>query len=748
MYFLSEFLWSFSIAVIFLIVAESCGSLFLNLINLFLKRLPALSLHTNIIKHSSSGEACEPEILKPQYTNDSSSNSYWLETENPALILRIIAGLLILGMMYFWLGVFNLFYKDILLLTALVFPTIRFSFRIIKATYFNFKTKLRHIPSVKKNSILIKLDNFWVNIKEQRYLLSGLSLFSILSFPAAFRPIIQFDAIWYHLTIPKLFLQAGNINYNGEFLRYSVHPYLNFFWNSLFLSTPQNLVIQGLAINIFQWILIILGMYFALKTISKLTSIPAWLLILAPSLLGILNNVTNAYGAGYNDLYGVAITLFLIPFLYQLSLQKEINIKQIIWVLLSIITLTLLKIFFALFGGLVFIYLIWLILDKQNSKFTSPLKLSENDANILLTNDINSNYNGRSKVIIKLFIRPSLPIKNYLIEIQKFIANTKLSFIRNNNFWIGFGLTALTFGLIFILPWIVRSFTQTGRLLDPIGAPGINEDAYNFSGSKTALNHWTYFVWVRLAKNLLQIPLWRYSPLLGLAFILPFFKQFQLKKYLSLWLLGMSGFWSIYIFSIVSEWRYFLPAVYTLLIVLIIFVAENWSNWKGKFSKKTKWIVIAGCCFVIVFNYGLVLKTTDLKSDMYIFQGQTSDEYLTSRVSQWQFGYYKNEGSFQPENLTATETILVLNLQGMAYVSNPILSPRAQPELFQNLENINDLTQLLKDKNVSFVLMKNQDISKLCEQAWVKNCSLEELNSQFKLEGKIDEEKVWWYSLR
>jgi hypothetical protein len=597
---------------------------------------------------------------------------------------------LVLGMIYFTIGLSNQYYGAVLIGVSLFFPIIRYSLLLIKAITKNKNSFL------KKTFFWVAYKNILQIISKQQFLFSGLGIFSILSFPAVFRPIIQFDAIWYHLTIPKLFLQVGNINYNGEFVRYSVHPYLNFFWNSFFLSTPLSPAVQGLAINLFQWILIILGMYFAFSTISKINKIPNWLLILGPALLGIVNNVTNAYGAGYNDIYGIAIMLFLVPFLYQLQTQENILLVEIVWVMMSIVCLALLKVFFALFSALIFLYLLWIVYDKK-----------------------------------------------------------RFNFKKDQQFWLSIMFISIGFVVIFIIPWLIRSYLQTGRILDPIGAPGINEDAYNFAGSGNAITHWTRFVWTRLAKNLALILTIRYTPLLGLAFLLPIFKSFRTKQYLPIWLLGMAGFWGIYFFSIVSEWRYFLPSVYTLLLVLIIFISEKWSDFSEFISKKFKLsiktiqaIIIVFCCTLIPLSYILTLKTTDLGKDMYIFQNQSIDQYLQSRVGKWKFGYYPSPLSFKPDQIKSNETILVVSLQGMAYVDQPFISPWINIEDFKNIKDIKQLKAFLESKNIKFVMTKNIGFNQFCAQTIKQECDEAELNSVLQNEGRTEEQNVTWYSLR
>lgn len=660
-----ELFLSLAFSILFIIILESCGDLVLKLVNTILR-----SSH-NKIENSSAPK----------------------NSAKPSLILRILSGMLILGMVYFVLGIISQFHKEILILAAVIFPILKYSFILGEYIY----KSLTDTGIQRKSASITKyFHRFKEWFLEQKLLLSGLGLFSIISFPAAFRPIIQFDAIWYHLTIPKLFLQVGNIDYNGEFVRYSVHPYLNFFWNSFFLSTPLSPAVQGLAINLFQWILIVLGMYFAFSTISKIKKIPNWLLILGPALLGIVNNVTNAYGAGYNDIYGIAIILFLIPFLYKLQTQENIFLEEIVWAMFGIVCLALLKVFFALFSALIFIYLLWIVYDKKGFNFK-----------------------------------------------------------KDQRFWFSILGISLGFGLLFIIPWAIRSFLQTGRILDPIGAPGINEDAYNFAGSGNALTHWTRFVWTRLAKNLALIPTIRYTPLLGLAFLLPVFKSFRTKQYLPIWLLGAAGFWLIYFFSIVSEWRYFLPGVYTLLIILIIFISEKWSDFSEFISRKLKLsiqtiqaITIVFCCILIPLSYVLTLKTTDLGKDMYIFQKQSIDQYLLSRVGEWKFGYYPSPLSFKPDQIKPDETILVVSLQGMAYVDQPFISPWINIEDFKNIRDLKELKAYLESKNIKYIMTKNTAFKQFCAQTVKQECDETELNNMLKNEGRTEEQNVTWYSLR
>jgi len=304
-------------SLLYIIILESCGDLVLKLVGLILRK----------------------NYKKIEYIS-TPKNSY-----KTSLILRILTGMLILGMVYFVLGIAGQFHKETLILAAVIFPIFKYGF--ILGEYI-----IKSVNGVKAESKLSPITSIYNQL---------------------------------------------NIDYNGEFVRYSVHPYLNFFWNSFFLSTPLSPAIQGLAINLFQWILIILSMYFAFITISKINKIPNWLLILGPSLLGIVNNVTNAYGAGYNDIYGIAIILFLVPFLYKLQTQEKIWLEEIVWAMMGIVCLALLKVFFALFSALIFVYLLWIVYDKKGFNFK-----------------------------------------------------------KDQRFWLSILGVSLSFGLIFIIPWVIR----------------------------------------------------------------------------------------------------------------------------------------------------------------------------------------------------------------------------------------------------------------------------------------------------
>ena len=157
-------------------------------------------------------------------------------------------------------------------------------------------------------------------------------------------------------------------------------------------------------------------------------------------------------------------------------------------------------------------------------------------------------------------------------------------------------------------------------------------------------------------------------------------------------------------------------------------------------------IVIFVSILIIPITYFVTLKTTDLAKDMYIFQNQTSDEYMQKRVGEWIYGYYPSTNSFRPKALTNSEPVLVINLQGMSYVPNPILSPYTQPKLFQNLDNLSVLVKLLKSQGIRYIMMKRTQIDQICTLTNVHNCN-EDPTKFFQVEGVDFLQETYWYSL-
>lgn len=106
----------------------------------------------------------------------------------------------------FLLGIFGLLYKNIIISLSIIY---------ILSTFIIFlKFKLINV-----NILKIKISGF------SKILLSLIFLQALVNLIGAFGPELSFDALWYHLTIPKIFLENHRIfHIPGNLLYYSDLP--------------------------------------------------------------------------------------------------------------------------------------------------------------------------------------------------------------------------------------------------------------------------------------------------------------------------------------------------------------------------------------------------------------------------------------------------------------------------------------------------------------------------------------------
>lgn len=111
-----------------------------------------------------------------------------------------------LGMGLYFLGLLGLFYRSI----AIVFGF----FCLLLFLYFFQKTKVRFSWKPFRD---------WVTI----LILGGFGVFAVFNFLLLLAPEVGFDALWYHLTLPKIYLATHHVSYlPGGLLYYSVMPRL------------------------------------------------------------------------------------------------------------------------------------------------------------------------------------------------------------------------------------------------------------------------------------------------------------------------------------------------------------------------------------------------------------------------------------------------------------------------------------------------------------------------------------------
>lgn len=118
--------------------------------------------------------------------------------------LALIVG--IYSYVIFALGILGIFYKLPLLITTIIFVFLSLLF---------FKSHKNEIP------------RFSIKNKKFKYSLFLFGILASVNLIGALAPELSFDALWYHLTLPKIFLQNHAITYlPGGIFYYSVMPKL------------------------------------------------------------------------------------------------------------------------------------------------------------------------------------------------------------------------------------------------------------------------------------------------------------------------------------------------------------------------------------------------------------------------------------------------------------------------------------------------------------------------------------------
>ena len=119
-----------------------------------------------------------------------------------------------------------------------------------------------------RKRIFLFLKDFWENLKKDKvFLLLFFLLFLqiLINFIGALGPELGFDSLWYHLTIPKIFLQQGRIFYiPGGLFYYSTMPKL---LEMLYLATLpfSSLGILAKIIHFFFGVLSVFALYNLVK---------------------------------------------------------------------------------------------------------------------------------------------------------------------------------------------------------------------------------------------------------------------------------------------------------------------------------------------------------------------------------------------------------------------------------------------------------------------------------------------------
>src|SRR3989304_327791 len=106
----------------------------------------------------------------------------------------------------FFLGIFGLLYKNIIIGFSIIYLFLILLY-FLKFRKFSFKFRFNSFNSFSKLLIIL------------------ISIQAVINFIGVIGPEIGFDALWYHLTLPKIFLENHKIfHISGNLLYYSDMP--------------------------------------------------------------------------------------------------------------------------------------------------------------------------------------------------------------------------------------------------------------------------------------------------------------------------------------------------------------------------------------------------------------------------------------------------------------------------------------------------------------------------------------------
>jgi len=599
-------------------------------------------------------------------------NQEEMEDREFLFVLRTFVGGLFYTLVFFSLGVFGLITKQSVLVISIATPVAAFFIG-------------RRWRGLSWGRIL-------PFFRTEKWVLLGALTLLLATFVLWFRPITGFDGLWYHLTIPKLFLQRNNIFDQGGLILYSLQPSLDYFWNLWPLSLPVSTAIAGIAVNTIQALSLAISLIFAGQVGARVFKWGKFAQFSAPILIGGTYETFRILGIGGNDILGLAYGITSAIFCFYILQKSKISWNNFIIGVLLIVGLASIKIFFSI---LAFLLLIYLVFESWNG-----LPFSSNHKKRLL---------ALSGILVILFI-------------------------------------------VTYLPWILRSYFSTGRLLDPIGQPEINARSYLEAGG-TALNHWTNFVFERFYSSVIPILTFVYSPLviLGLASI---FNKNIRSKISSIWLIAISGFILTFFISISLQWRYYLPTA-TLVIFLGTVVLFSFIE-TGGFSRFFK-IALTGfaALFIVLTILRVIITPSDktglpnINRDIYIYHFSSTGDYLSTKLSGSIYDYVQETS---PKDLNPEEKIFIgngsdLTLHNLAYVKNPFLENNTDKKEFSSVKTFYQLKDWLLKENVRYIIVRNHKMSDICKEIGIEDYKACDNQDSFKF---VLHDKKWnidWYQM-
>lgn len=587
--------------------------------------------------------------------------------------LRVFLGGLTYALTMFGIGLFGGVYKPVVIGLSALLPVATF---ILGKRWRDLgKNRLRAL------------------YQNDKYIIWGALSLLILTLIMWFRPVTSFDAMWYHLTIPKLILDNHSIANQGVLVLYSLQPTLNYLWDLLPLSMPTSTAVAGIVISTVQALLLIISLIFATKIGRNIWGWSKWQQFAAPLFVGGSYITMTQLGSGGNDIAGLAYGLVAALFIFYVLRKQSLSWLEFTIGSLMVVSLASIKIFFAFFAALLLGYLV---------------------------------FSGYSK----------LPGKHGRLKLIKLLASLLLIFV------------------VTYLPWIIRSYHATGRPLDPLGSPGFNASVYANEGGGTALNHWTNYVFTRFSGSIWPILTYVYSPLV-LVGVFAIIKKGVREKVANLWLVSFFGLWIVYFLDIALQWRYFLPSTTILAFIgfaaLVGFIKEF-----DNFGKLLIWGFLSLFLFASVLRTIVTpvdsTNAPTINGHIYLTNFTNTDDYLRLKLADLVHDYNQetSPAGLKPEERIFVgnvywHEILAVGIHNMSYINNPMLEPSVDKSKFANIASSEDLVKLLRGQGVRFAISRTPitDVCRVIGAADYTNCDT--------IFTKVLEDKTWgvtWYRLK
>ena len=605
-----------------------------------------------------------------------------------------------LGMGVVALGLFGLGKAGLLNLTTVVILLLAAVLFLNK----EFQVISRHMKDWKKYAAAAK--STVINNRSSLAIIIPLAVFGIWNLIGALSPEIEFDALWYHLTLPEIYVSSGSIDYvPGGLLYYSVFPRIT-------------------------EMLFTLGLLLANPILAKLFH-------LAFGVLWLM--ATYALGKRFFTTRVAALAILILATTFEfgwLARTAYVDLAQ------------------AFFGTMVTLALLMWFFQGQGRTEDRSQKLDESAINKTNEKDAKSNTNQKTPttnnallILAAISLGLLLGTKHWglaiapaagIIILLKHTLITKTS----NPIKKTIKDAAIFFGIAFALvaPWYLDAFIATGNPLYPLGSFAAPEHY----GDATGPADWLFNVWpTGLPGFTFQYLTTALSPLLGVLLLLPFIwkKISHEARYLTIF---AAVSYLAYSLIPTQYYRYSLSGVAPLALVAAAIIFMHF--WKRHLLRYTVIFVAAA---TLLFNFHLLHEQNKIFYQVFTGQ-QTTPEFLSERIAPNNFALYDSDGYLEEnfgEDPYEEPKLLTFNVHNAFYVDVSHIALANSPELFEDIETPEDFVSVMQDEGLSHILLKNASIESLWNELGQPG-ELTEFEILFEKNYDNHENKVLIYELK